>query len=128
MRAFPFMSEVSQRRPHTKSSRPRRLAVVSSTPRNNSADSRTSATSASDISSMRCIPLVAASAPAMAEFANSPPSRFNSAVASGTRRPTRESPQRRWWSRKERGVPTVKLCSHSDTFASSTVSGFLSTP
>ena len=76
------MPAVSQRMPHRKSSRRRKSAVVSSTPRNNAADSRTSETSASDISSMRCIPWVAASAPAMALLANNPPIRCRSAVAS----------------------------------------------
>ena len=80
------------------------------------------------MSSICCIPDVAASAPAIAELANSPPSRFNSPVASVTLSPTSESPHRKWWSRNDSGAPTVKLCSHSDTFASSTVSGFLSTP
>jgi len=55
-------------------------------------------------------------------------SRRRSAVASAIRRPRRESPQRRWWSRNERGAPTVKLWSQRETLASSTVSGFLSTP
>ena len=72
--------------------------------------------------------IAADSAPAMAELEKSPPSRFNSSAASCTRIPTSESPQRRWWSRNESGAPTVKLCSQSDTFASSTVIGFLSTP
>ena len=38
------------------------------------------------------------------------------------RRPRRESPQRRWWSKKESGAPTVKLWSQRETLASSTVS------
>ena len=90
-----FMPEVIQRKPHRKSSSPLTSAIVSSTPLNSDADSCTSDMSASDISSMRCIPAVAASAPAIAELANSPPSRFSSAVASVTLSPTRESRKRR---------------------------------
>ncbi len=96
-----FRPAVIQHKPQKKLSMPRRSAVVSSTCSNSAADSCTSATSASDISSMRCIPSVAASAPAMAEVVNAELSRCNSSVASFTRRPMSESPQRRWWSRKD---------------------------
>ena len=95
-RFFSLRPALIQRKPQRKSSRPRRSAVVSSTCPNRDADARTSATSASDMSSMRCMPLVAVSAPAMALAANRPPSRLNSSVASLTRMPTSESPQRRW--------------------------------
>ncbi|MNC94311.1 hypothetical protein D3C83_111300 [compost metagenome] len=42
--------------------------------------------------------------------------------------PISELPQRRWWSRKDSGAPSVKQSSHSDTLASSTAIGFRSTP
>ena len=80
--------------------------------------------SESDISSICCMPAVAFSAAWMALADVKPPSRDNSCAASWTRRPISESPQRRWWSRKESGAPTVKLCSQSETLASSTVRGF----
>ena len=60
---FPIPA-VSQRQPQKKSSRLRKSAVVSSTSLNSAADSCTSATSTSAISSMRCMPRVAASTPA----------------------------------------------------------------
>ena len=95
---------------------------------NSSADSWTSEMSASEISSIWCIASVADSALWMALPAYIPPKRARSFLRSLTCRPMRESPQRRWWSRKESGAPTVKLCSQSATLASSTVRGFLSTP
>jgi hypothetical protein len=47
---------------------------------------------------------------------------------SSSHSPYSESPQRRWWSRKDSGAPVVKVWSHSDTLVSSTAIGFLSTP
>ena len=59
---------------------------------------------------------------------SAPPYRSAVSNAWRTQAPKRLSPQRRWWSRKLSGAPAVKVCSQSDTLASSTASGFLSTP
>ena len=42
--------------------------------------------------------------------------------------PTSESPQRMAWSRNSNGLSLAIVSSHSDNFAISTASGFLSTP
>ena len=42
--------------------------------------------------------------------------------------PTSESPQRMAWSRNSNGLSFASVSSHSDSFAISTASGFLSTP
>ena len=47
---------------------------------------------------------------------------------SATRAPIRLLPQRRWWSRKLSGLSLLTVASHRLSLASSTASGFRSTP
>ena len=84
--------------------------------------------SASARISMSAMPIAAACADTTACEMARPYSPCSRVTALPTNSPNRLSPQRRWWSRKESGAPTVKECSHNESFDNSTAIGFISTP
>ena len=105
-----------------------RGAVISETSAKMSAERCASAISASVSPSMICIGAAARVARLSGPLRNKLFLSSARLVAGLTQEPNRLSPHRRWWSRKLSGAPTVKVCSHSETLASSTAIGFLSTP
>ena len=104
-------------------------AVIAPTSTNVSAERWASAISASVSPSIVRMELAARSALATESCrSNGLPCSAALSTPARTHEPNRLSPQRRWWSRKESGAPTVKVCNQSETLASSTAIGFLSTP
>ena len=104
-------------------------AVRASTSAKVCAERCASAISASVRRSMVCMAPAASAARFTGSWMNRPwPCAPARSMPWRAQQPNRLSPRRRWWSRKLSGAPTVKVCSHSETLASSTAIGFLSTP